>query len=214
MTRTRSRRRIWPWIVAAVVVVIVVPVAILGLPILTHQNQGVSNQEEPVEDWPLTATAEGDDGRTREIMVVSPEPGGTVDTSALTAGDRVVVSGSGYDAERGIYVAICVIPDSPTTKPGPCLGGVPDQEQETVAEGTIQWAPSNWINNDWAWKLFGARGFDDPATGTFTAYLEVADPVGDGIDCRVDACGIFTRNDHTAMSDRVQDLYIPVGFAD
>ena len=213
MTRTRSRRRIWPWIVAAVVVVIVVPVAILGLPILTHQNQGVSNQETPVEDWPLTATAEGDDGRTREIMVVSPEPGGTIDTSALTAGERVVVSGSGYDADRGIYVAICVIPDSPMTKPGPCLGGVPDQEQETVAEGTIQWAPSNWINNDWAWKLFGARGFDDPATGTFTAYLEVADPVGEGIDCRVDACGIFTRNDHTAMSDRVQDLYIPVGFA-
>ena len=213
MTRTRSRRRIWPWIVAAVVVVILVPVAVLGLPILTHQNQGVSNQEKPVEDWPLTATAEGDDGRTREIMVVSPQPGGTIDTSALIAGEQVVVSGSGYDADRGIYVAICVIPDSPTTKPGPCLGGVPDQEQETVAEGTIQWAPSNWINNDWAWKLFGARGFDDPATGTFTAYLEVADPVGEGIDCRVDACGIFTRNDHTAMSDRVQDLYIPVGFA-
>jgi len=214
MTRTRSRRRIWPWIVAAVVVVILVPVAVLGLPILTHQNQGVSNQEKPVEDWPLTATAEGDDGRTREIMVVSPQPGGTIDTSALIAGEQVVVSGSGYDADRGIYVAICVIPDSPTTKPGPCLGGVPDQEQETVAEGTIQWAPSNWINNDWAWKLFGARGFDDPATGTFTAYLEVADPVGEGIDCRVDACGIFTRNDHTAMSDRVQDLYIPVGFAE
>ncbi|MGV8882768.1 MAG: hypothetical protein ACOH19_11515 [Rhodoglobus sp.] len=214
MTRTRSRRRIWPWIVAAVVVVIIVPVAILGLPILTHQNQGTSNQETPVEDWPLAAKAEGDDGRTREIMVVSPEPGGTIDTSALAAGERVVVSGSGYDAERGIYVAICVIPDSPTTKPGPCLGGVPDQEQETVADGTIQWAPSNWINNDWAWKLFGARGFDDPETGTFTAYVEVADPVGEGIDCRVDACGIFTRNDHTAMSDRVQDLYIPVGFAD
>ena len=214
MTRTRSRRRVWPWIVAAIVVVFLVPVAILGLPILTHQDQGTSNQETPVEDWPLTAKAEGDDGRTREIMVVSPEPGGTVDTSALSAGDRVVVSGSGYDANRGIYVAICVIPDSPTTKPGPCLGGVPDQEQETVADGTIQWAPSNWINNDWAWKLFGARGFDDPTTGTFTAYLEVADPVGEGIDCRVDACGIFTRNDHTAMSDRVQDLYVPVGFAD
>ena len=213
MTSTRSRRRIWPWIVAAVVVVILVPVAILGLPILTHQNQGNSNQEKPVEDWPLSATAEGDDGRTREIMVVAPEPGGTVDTSALTAGERVVVSGSGYDAARGIYVAICVIPDSPTIKPGPCLGGVPDQEQETVADGTIQWAPSNWVNDDWAWKLFGARGFDDPATGTFTAYIEVPDPVGEGIDCRVDACGIFTRNDHTAMSDRVQDLYIPVGFA-
>lgn len=214
MSRTRSRRRIWLWIVAAVVVVILVPVSILGIPILVHQNQGSSHQEEPVEDWPLTATAEGDDGRTREIMVVSPDPGGTVDTSALAAGERLVVSGSGYDASRGIYVAICAIPDSPTIKPGPCLGGVPDQEQETVADGTIQWAPSNWVNNDWAWKLFGARGYDDAATGTFTAYLEIPDPVGEGIDCRVDACGIFTRNDHTAMNDRVQDLYIPVGFAE
>ena len=27
-------------------------------------------------------------------------------------------------------------------------------------------------------------------------------------------CAIYTRNDHTALADRVQDLYIPVGFAD
>jgi hypothetical protein len=77
----------------------------------------------------------------------------------------------------------------------------------------VQWSPSTWINDDWAWKLFGARSYDDRDAGTFTAYLEVGDPVGDGFDCRVAACGIYTRNDHTAASDRVQDLYVPVGFA-
>lgn len=188
-------------------------VAVVAVPILTHQNQGSSNQQAPVEQWPLEATATGDDGRTREIMILPAEPGGVVDTSALEVGERLVVSGTGYDGSRGIYVAICVIPNSPADKPGPCVGGVPDQEQSEVAEGTVQFAPSNWINDDWAWKLFGARSYDDLASGTFTAYIEVGDPVGEGFDCRVEKCGIYTRNDHTALSDRVQDLYVPVGFA-
>lgn len=207
------RRRRWPWIVGAVLLVILVPVAIVVVPILTHQSQGVSHQDDAVGEWPLEVTAVGDDGRTRDLMVLSETPGGTVDTSLLEVGERLVVSGSGYDASRGIYVAICVIPPSPDVKPGPCIGGVPDQEQEQVAEGTVQFAPSNWINDDWAWKLFGARSYDDVATGTFTAYLEVGDPVGEGFDCSTQKCGIFTRNDHTALTDRVQDLYIPVGFA-
>jgi len=182
------------------------------VPIITHQNQGVANQDAAVAEWPLEATATGDDGRTRELMIQPAEPGGSVDTSALRVGERLIVSGTGYDATRGIYVAICVIPDSPTVKPGPCIGGVPDQEQEQVAEGTVQFAPSNWINDDWAWKLFGARGYDDVAAGTFTAYVEIGDPKGEGFDCTTQKCGIFTRNDHTALSDRVQDLYVPVGF--
>lgn len=194
-------------------VVILVPVAIVVVPILTHQSQGLANQDTPVDSFPLEVSATGDDGRTRTLMVVSPEPGGDVDTSAISVGDRVVISGSGYDAARGIYVAICKIPDDPTTKPGPCLGGVPEQEQSDVEAGTIQYAPSNWINDDWAWKLFGARSYDDRETGTFTAYLEIVDPVGEGVDCRIDRCGIYTRNDHTALNDRVQDLYIPVRFA-
>jgi len=214
MSPSRTRRRRWPWIVAAILVVFLVPVAIVAVPILTHRDQGVSVQEEATDEWPTEVTAEGDDGRTRQLMVVSPEPGAVPDTSALAVGEHLVVSGTGYDAARGIYVAICVIPSDATTKPGPCIGGVPEQEQETVEVGTIQYAASNWINDDWAWKLFGARSYDDAATGTFTAYLEVGDPSGEGFDCRVDACGIFTRNDHTAMSDRVQDVHIPVGFAD
>lgn len=207
----RSRRR-WPWIVAGALVLLLIPAAIYGIPILTHQDGGLANQEEPEQDWPTTVIAEGDDGRTRELTVLSPEPGGAIDTSALEPGDRLVVSGSGYDASQGIYVAICVIPPEPSIKPGPCIGGAPAQEPVEVAEGTVQYAPSNWINDDWAWKLFGARGYDDVETGTFTAYLEVGEPAGEGFDCTVDACGIFTRNDHTAIGDRVQDLYIPVAF--
>lgn len=212
MPETRRRRR-WPWIVGAVIVVLLVPVAILVVPILTHQSEGISHQDDATIAFPTTVTATGDDGRTRELAVAAPEPGGSVDTRALTPGERLVVTGSGYDGSRGIYVAICVIPDDPTIKPGPCIGGVPDQAQETVEAGTVQYAASNWINDDWAWKLFGARSYDDVAAGTFTAYLEVGDPKGDGFDCSTQACGIFTRNDHTALGDRVQDLYIPVQFA-
>jgi len=212
MPETRRRRR-WLWIIGGVVLVLLIPVAIIAVPILAHQSQGLSHQDDAAVRWPTSVTAEGDDDRTRELMVVSPEPGGEVDTSALVAGERLVVSGSGYDGSRGIYVAICAIPDDPATKPGPCIGGVPDQEQGDVEAGTVQYAPSNWINDDWAWKLFGARSYDDIATGTFTAYLEVGDPVAENLDCTRQACGLFTRNDHTALSDRVQDLYIPVQFA-
>jgi len=192
-----------------VALLILVPVAVLAVPILLHRDGGTS-QQEVAEDWPLSVTAVGDDGRTRELMVVAASPGAVVDTSALGEGDRIVVSGTGYNPAQGIYVAICVIPDSPTVKPGPCLGGVPSGESSS-SPGATDFAPSNWINDDWAWKLFGARGYDD-ANGTFTAYLEVPSPVGEGVDCTVDECAIYTRNDHTALRDRVQDVYIPVAF--
>lgn len=212
MPEIRRRRR-WPWIVGILLVVILVPVAIVVVPILSHQNQGLSNQETAAVQWPTSVTAEGDDGRARELTVAAADQGVEVDTSALTPGDRFIVTGTGYDGSRGIYVALCVIPDDPAEKPGPCIGGVPDQEQTAVQAGTVQYAPSNWINDDWAWKLFGARSYDDVAKGTFTAYIEVGDPVGEGFDCTTQACGLFTRNDHTALGDRVQDVYIPVAFA-
>ncbi|HEU4806752.1 MAG TPA: hypothetical protein VFT01_00700 [Homoserinimonas sp.] len=209
----KSKRKVWPWIAGAVAVVLLVPIALLVVPILLHQDGGQSTVVESDDDWPLIATAIGDDGRTRTIDVRSAEPGGTVDTSALDPGQKIVVSGTGFDTGQGIYVAICKIPDDPAIKPGPCLGGVPSTETgEKFAEGTVQFAPINWINDDWAWKLFGARSYDDAATGTFTAYLEVPPPAVEEVDCRADACGIFTRNDHTALNDRVQDVYLPVAF--
>jgi hypothetical protein len=185
--------------------------AVIGVPILLHQDQGLSHQAPAGQEWPLTASATGDDGRDRSIRVEAAE--GALDTSALEPGQHLIVTGSGYDPERGIYVAICAIPADPSIKPGPCLGGVPDQDAQEVDEGTVQYAPSNWINDDWAWKLFGARSYDDREAGTFTAYLEVPAASDDHVDCREVACAIYTRNDHTAAADRVQDLYIPVGFA-
>ena len=208
----KPRRVRWWWVALAVLVVVLVPVAIVVVPILTHQNQGLSVQEESAEAWPLTVTATGDDGRERSFTVLSPDPGGVVDTSALEVGQKLVISGTGYDSSRGIYVAICRIPDDASVKPGPCIGGVPSTDGEAVSEGAVQYAASNWINDDWAWKLFGARSYDDVSTGTFTAYLEVGSPTADNLDCTVEKCGIFTRNDHTALSDRVQDLYVPVAF--
>lgn len=199
--------------VGGLLAVVLTVVAIIAVPILTHVDQGSANQDDTVEEWPLEATATGDDGRERQIVILSVEPGGTVDTSSLEPGDRFVVSGTGYDPARGIYVAICAIPDDPATKPGPCLGGVPTQDAVEVEEGTIQFAPSNWINDDWAWKLFGARSYDDRDSGTFTAYIEVPATADDKVNCREVACGLYTRNDHTAAGDRVQDLYVPLGFA-
>src|SRR5690606_36952066 len=118
-----------------------------------------------------SATAIGDDGRTRTISV-SGADGVLVDPMALVPGDRLVVTGTGFDASRGIYVAICVIPEAADVKPGPCVGGVPQQTQDPAASaGAQQFAASNWINDDWAWKLFGSRSYDSVGDGAFTAYL-------------------------------------------
>ena len=206
-----ERRRRWRWwyIPIAIVVVLLVPAGFVVGPIFFHAPQGSSGQSEPVEQWPLSVTAKGDDGRTRVLTVKAEE--GELDTAELRAGQRIIVTGSGYDPSRGIYVAICKIP-AEGEKPGPCLGGIPEGDQQ-VAEGSVDYTPSNWINDDWAWKLLGARSYDDLEKGSFTAYLEVGEQVGDALDCTVDTCGIFTRNDHTALSDRVQDLYLPVNFA-
>jgi hypothetical protein len=145
---------------------------------------------------------------------VATEDGTAPDLSTVTAGDRLVVTGAGYDGDRGLYVAVCKVPDEIDGKPGPCLGGVGSQEVEQFEEGVVQWAPSNWINEAFAWRLFGARSFDDTPSGAFTAYIELP-PVTDGVvDCAVDQCGLYTRNDHTAAGDRVQDLYLPLRWAD
>lgn len=212
MVAKQGRRRWWVWLIVAIVVALLAVAAIIALPIMLHQSAGLSGQEDPGDTWPTTVTARGDDGRERTLSVASPD-GGEVDTAAVEVGERVVVTGTGYDPSRGIYVAVCVVPEDPSLKPGPCIGGSPQESQDPEAnEGAIQYGESNWINNDWAWRLFGARSFDAP--GEFTAYLEMGEPVGEGFDCRVDRCGIYTRNDHTASGDRVQDVYIPIRYAD
>ena len=193
-------------------------IAAVALPIVLHQPQGSSGQGRvPVGEFPTAVTATGDDDRIRTLSVegapVGSGSGDTLDLGAVAAGDRLIVTGAGYDGERGLYVAICKVPDELDTKPGPCLGGIGSQEVEEFDEGVVQYAPSNWINEAFAWRLFGSRGFDDTASGAFTAYIEVP-PVTDGVvDCAAVQCGLYTRNDHTAARDRVQDLYLPLRWA-
>lgn len=197
-----------------IVALLLIVVAVIALPIVLHTPQGSSGQGRvPVGEYPTEVTATGDDGRERTLSVAT-ESGDAPDLSAVSAGDRLVVTGAGYDGERGLYVAVCRIPDELDAKPGPCLGGVGSQEVEEFEEGVVQWAPSNWINEAFAWRLFGARSFDDTATGAFTAYIEVPAAADENVDCTVEACGLYTRNDHTAAADRVQDLYVPLTWAE
>jgi len=210
---TRRRRR-WPWVIGVIVALLLAVVAAIALPILLHNPQGSSGQARvPAGEYPTEVSATGDDDRERTLSVAT-ENGNAPDLSSVQAGDRLVVTGAGYDGDRGLYVAVCRIPDELDGKPGPCLGGVGSQEVEQFEEGVVQWAPSNWINEAFAWRLFGARSFDDTATGAFTAYIEVPPAADENVDCTVEACGLYTRNDHTASGDRVQDLYVPLAWAE
>jgi len=172
-----------------------------------------SGQNMEVAGYPSSTSATGEDGRTR-TMKIELFSGDPVDLSALNPGERLVVSGTGFDSSRGIYVAICVIPEEVGARPGPCLGGIPDrQDNSGKGAGAPEFAASNWINNDWAWRLLGARGFDDLEAGSFSAYIEVPRAVEGETNCFRRGCGVFTRNDHTATEDRGQDVFLPIRFA-
>lgn len=206
--------RVVLWSLGGLVVIVGLFVAWIVLPIVTSSPQGSSGQSFPVQGFPTTVSATGDDNRTRELSVtgVNQEP---VALDQLVAGQQLVVTGRGYNPSSGIYVAICKIPERADEKPGPCLGGVPSTTPDSeIVEDVIEFAPSNWINNDWAWRLFGARSFDDRQEGSFSAYLQIVGARDQGVDCTRVACGLYTRNDHTALEDRVQDLYVPVAFVE
>jgi len=201
------------WAGGIIVVVAALITAWIVVPIVTSSPAGSSGQQREVEGYPASVSATGDDGRTRTLEAAF-ESGEERDFSALVAGDRLIVSGSGFDPSKGIYVAVCKVPDSVGGKPGPCLGGVPSTEEDGDSTvGAVEYAASNWVNDDWAWRLFGARSFDDRGAGSFTAYIEISANADENVDCTRVRCGLFTRNDHTALEDRVQDLYLPVSFA-
>lgn len=206
--------RVLAWVGGITLTVVVLITAWIVVPIVAGSSAGSSGQELDVAGYPSSVSATGDDGRTRTLAAVFAE-GDSADFSALGAGDRLIVSGSGFDPSKGIYVAVCKVPDSVGGKPGPCLGGVPSTEEDgDSTAGAIEYAASNWVNDDWAWRLFGARSFDDRGAGSFTAYIEIPASADENVDCTEVRCGLYTRNDHTALEDRVQDLYVPVSFAE
>ena len=181
-------------------------------PFVLPGEKGSSGQSFDVDGFPTTMSATGDDGKTREISVTL-EDGSEPDLENIQEGDRLIVRGSGFDSRRGIYVAICQVPERVEVRPGPCLGGVPELDSDGAGTEAIEWASSNWINQEWAWRLFGARSYDDTTAGRFTAYLLVPPSADDTLDCTEVPCGMFTRNDHTAIDNRMQDLYLPIRFS-
>ena len=206
--RSRSVRVILLVLLALGVLVLGAVIAVL-VPILTHQSAGGSGQEISDELVP-EVSAVGADDRTRVLSVETPD-GKPADVGDLTPGEVLDVSGSGFDAGIGIYVAICAIPESAEEKPSPCLGGIPSGAEDGDAAGDTALS-SVWITDDWAWRAFATQGYADAKTGSFTARITVPEPQMEGLDCRVTRCAIATRADHTASSDRIQDILLPVAF--
>nr|WP_243752110.1 hypothetical protein [Leucobacter weissii] len=193
-------------------VLVVAGAVAMIVPILTHQSAGGSGQEVP-DGFVSETEALGADGRTRELSVETAD-GRPADLARIRPGDLLVVHGSGFDADIGIYVAVCLIPSIPGEKPSPCLGGVPEGAMEEDGPGGADAEPSSsvWITDAWAWRAFATQGWDDAATGSFTARLLVPESAQDGLDCSRSACAVTTRADHTASADRVQDMQLPVSF--
>jgi hypothetical protein len=116
-------------------------------------------------------------------------------------GDTVVVTGSGYDEAKGVYVGLCVV-TSPDEQPSPCGGGV-DREGATGA--------SEWISSNPPAYAVGLPIPYEPG-GSFRVELSVSPTINDVVDCRNVQCAIVTKNDHTIIGDRSQDLIVPVSF--
>lgn len=116
-------------------------------------------------------------------------------------GDTIVVSGSGYDEGKGIYVGLCVI-TPPDQQPSPCGGGI-DREGATGA--------SEWVSSNPPSYAVGLPIPYEPG-GSFRVELSVSPTINEVVDCRNVQCAIVTKNDHTIINDRSQDLVIPVTF--
>ncbi|GGX86128.1 hypothetical protein GCM10010358_45370 [Streptomyces minutiscleroticus] len=117
-----------------------------------------------------------------------------------TEDQTLKVTGSGYDVEKGIYVALCV-DNGEGELPSPCIGGV----DMTGGSHSSAWISSN--PPDYGEDL--ATPYGDG--GTFSVELTV-DARDEYTDCFEAKCVLATRADHTLSGDRSQDVKVPVGF--
>ncbi|WP_257003928.1 LPXTG cell wall anchor domain-containing protein [Streptomyces sp. SA15] len=121
------------------------------------------------------------------------------------AGETVTVSGTGYNTEKGIYVAFCVDNGAGKT-PTPCVGGV-DMSGESGASAWISSHPPSY--GEGLAKPYGGSGHK----GTFSVRLKVRAKDAN-TDCTKSGvtCAVITRNDHTRGGDQTQTVRIPVTF--
>ncbi|MFE4667469.1 immunoglobulin I-set domain protein [Streptomyces sp. NPDC056716] len=115
-------------------------------------------------------------------------------------GETLRVTGAGYDATKGLYVALCK-DNGDNRIPSPCLGGA----DQTGGSGSSQWiVPPGDPNEGDLTETWGAGG-------TFDVQIDVTAQDG-GLDCLQVACSVITRVDHRAAGDRSQDVRVPVTF--
>ncbi|MGV9312217.1 endoglucanase [Streptomyces sp. NPDC003691] len=122
------------------------------------------------------------------------------------AGQKVTVTGTGYDVTKGIYLAVCRVPATPADQPSPCLGG----SDFTGGSGSTHWIS----NNPPAYGQGLVKKFTVGADGKGSFTLEVTVKAKDSsADCSQVRCAVVTRADHTHISDREQDVIVPVTFS-
>lgn len=121
------------------------------------------------------------------------------------AGETVTVSGTGYNTEKGIYVAFCVDNGAGKT-PTPCVGGV-DMSGESGASVWVSSNPPSY--GEGLAEPYKGSGHD----GSFSVRLKVRAEDAN-TDCTKSGvtCAVITRNDHTRGGDQSQTVRIPVTF--
>lgn len=154
------------------------------------------------EPKPADASAREVAGPTGQRLWVSR-------TADVGAGETLVVRGSGYDVNKGIYIAFCV-DTGPGQLPTPCGGGA----DTGGATGASQWISSK--PPSYGTELAKPYGPD----GTFEVRITVTPAIGvegteGGVqDCAKVTCAVLTRADHTRTGDRSADVRVPVRFAE
>lgn len=121
------------------------------------------------------------------------------------AGETVTVTGSGYNTEKGIYVAFCVDNGAGKT-PTPCVGGV-DMSGESGASVWVSSNPPSY--GEGLAKPYEGSGHK----GSFSVRVKVRAKDAN-TDCAKSGvtCAVITRNDHTRGGDQSQTVRIPVSF--
>ncbi|MGJ7441800.1 hypothetical protein [Aquipuribacter sp. MA13-6] len=121
-------------------------------------------------------------------------------------GQRVTVSGSGFDPTKGVYVALCVDRGAGALAT-PCIGGI-----DTSGSASS----SAWVSsNPPAYGEGLATPYGPGGTFDVTIQVSAADQFADCLDpaSAPSGCALFVRADHTRAGDRSQDVRIPVTWA-
>lgn len=160
-------------------IALVIPVAVLSLGAAGPANADTSRR--------------GPAGQTLTV---------TKSTGVSRSGETVTVSGTGFNVDKGIYVAFCV-DNGAGQLPSPCGGG---------ADTSGSLGASHWISSN---PPSYAEGLTVPygPGGTFRVQLTLTTTINNTVDCTVRTCAVVTRNDHTRTADRSQDVRIPISFA-